>query len=242
MKISTSALNKVILGFFLVGFFNSSAQEVPVDTSFVNSYYLNKKAMQEFVPVRFPTVVFVGNSITEQGLWREWFPEIPVLNRGIGGDNCWGLDARIGKILDSKPAAIFMLIGINDLGRGLSPDLIGGKYEQIIRRIMNESPGAMLLLHTVLPVNEKTIRFDYMKGKTQKILELNTVIRRLADKYDLNLLDLHEIFADEQNQMPEELTVDGLHLNFAGYRVWIRALKESGVFREFENNDKEIFG
>lgn len=107
---------------------------------------------------------------------------------------------------------------------------------------MNESPGTMLLLHTVLPVNEKNIRFDYMKGKTQKILELNTVIRRLADKYDLNLLDLHEIFADEQNQMPEELTVDGLHLNFAGYRVWIRALKESGVFREFENNDKEIFG
>ena len=31
-------------------------------------------------------VVLLGDSITEQGLWQEWFSGQPVLNRGISGE------------------------------------------------------------------------------------------------------------------------------------------------------------
>jgi lysophospholipase L1-like esterase len=208
-----------------------SAQETAVDTSYANSYYLYKRSMHESVRVHSWNVVFMGNSITERGLWGEWFPEIPVLNRGIGGDNCWGVDARLGTLLEAKPTVIFFLIGINDLGRGLPPDLISTKYEQIICRIKNESRNTRLVLHTVLPINETNITFEYMKGKTPKILELNKRIRQLAKEYNVKLIDLHQVFADGQNQMPDKLVIDGLHLNNAGYQLWIKTLNESGILR-----------
>jgi hypothetical protein len=31
-------------------------------------------------------VVFLGDSITAGGAWHEWFPDVPVVNRGIDGD------------------------------------------------------------------------------------------------------------------------------------------------------------
>jgi lysophospholipase L1-like esterase len=117
------------------------------------------------------------------------------------------------------------------LGRGLPPELIADKYEQVIIRIKNESRRTRLVLHTVLPINEKTITFDYMKGKTPKIQELNKKIRHLADSYALELIDLHQVLADDQNQLPDELAVDGLHLNYVGYQQWIKALEASGVLR-----------
>jgi len=40
-------------------------------------------------------VLFLGDSITEQGMWHEWLPEVPTLNRGIGGDTVHEVQARL---------------------------------------------------------------------------------------------------------------------------------------------------
>ena len=50
-------------------------------------------------------------------------------------------------------------------------------------------------------------------------MELNKKTRHLADAYDLGLIGLHQIFGD-QNQVPEELVIDGLYLNNAGSQRW----------------------
>ncbi|MDK2840668.1 MAG: hypothetical protein PWQ17_173 [Anaerophaga sp.] len=208
---------------------NVSGQEAKVDTSYANDYYLNKRAMHETVEVKPWHVVFLGNSITERGLWNEWFPSVPLVNRGIGGDNCWGVYARLNPILKGKPAAIFMMIGINDLGRGLSADLIASKYAQIIQKVKSDSPGTRLVLQTVLPINESTIRYDYMKGKTSAIKALNEHIRELGNRYNLQVIDLYRVFAGDGDQLPEELCIDGLHLNEKGYQVWIKYFEEHKV-------------
>jgi lysophospholipase L1-like esterase len=212
------------------GAFQAAGQEAKVDTSYANEYYLNKRDLQEAIPVHSWNIVFLGNSITERGLWSELFPAVPVLNRGIGGDNCWGVYARLDSILTGKPASIYLLIGINDLGRGLPVKLIAMKYEQIIRKIRKDSPGTRLFLQTVLPINETTIRYEYMKGKTAGILTLNDHIRELASKYDLPLLDLFSAFADGQKQLPASLCVDGLHLNGVGYSQWKEFYLQCGIF------------
>lgn len=205
-------------------------QEAKVDTSYANEYYLNKRDLQEAIPVRSWNVVFLGNSITERGLWSEMFPAVPVLNRGIGGDNCWGVYARLNPILKGNPASIFLLIGINDLGRGIPVEMIANKYEQIIQKISRDSPGTRLVVQTVLPINEKTIPYAYMKGKTSGILALNDHIRKLASKYNLLLLDLFEVFVEKDDQLPESMCVDGLHLNGNGYSHWKDFYLQSGVF------------
>lgn len=205
-----------------------STEKAEVDTSYQNDYYQNKVMMHETVEVHPWNVVFLGNSITERGMWNEWFPAVPVLNRGVGGDNAWGVYHRLDLILKGKPVQIFLLIGINDLGRGIPVKMIASKYEQIIKKVLSDSPGTMLVLQTVFPINEANIVFEYMKGKTSQIKALNKHIVNLAKDYDLSLIDLHKHFSDNESQMPERYTVDGLHLNADGYRKWIRLLQEQG--------------
>lgn len=215
----------LLLPFLLINSGVLLGQESKIDTSYANNYYLNKRALHETVKVRPWNVVFLGNSITERGLWSEWFPSIPVLNRGIGGDNCWGVYARLDSILAGKPSVIILMIGINDLGRGIPVNLILDKYEQIIQKIKDVSPRTRLVLQTVLPINEAIIWYDYMKGKTPKINELNIGIRKLGAEYKLTVVDLHELFSKENDQLPENMCVDGLHLNEKGYQVWVDYFK-----------------
>ncbi|MGM0376852.1 MAG: GDSL-type esterase/lipase family protein [Bacteroidota bacterium] len=216
----------VQMSFGMNGF--SSSEKAEVDTSFQNDYYQNKVMMHETVKVTPWNVVFLGNSIIERGMWSEWFPAVPVLNRGIGGDNVWGVYNRLEPVLKGEPAKIFLLIGINDLGRGIPVKMIASKYEQIIKKVIAESPDTRMVLQTVLPLNEENLAFDYLEGATPQIEALNRHIRAFAEQYKLSLVDLHKHFADDESQMPEGFVVDGLHLNAEGYREWLKLLQETG--------------
>ena len=60
--------------------------------------------------------VFYGDSITSAWPLHEFFPNHSLLNRGIGGDNVYGLRHRLADdVLPYKPSRVFMLIGINGI-------------------------------------------------------------------------------------------------------------------------------
>ena len=46
----------------------------------------DRRATFEALPPAADRVVFLGDSITEGGMWEEWFPELRTANRGVGGD------------------------------------------------------------------------------------------------------------------------------------------------------------
>ena len=67
-------------------------------------------------PLKRGDIIFLGNSITAEGKnWSVRLNNPNIRNRGIGGDTTDGVLARTGEIVDSKPTAVFLLIGINDL-------------------------------------------------------------------------------------------------------------------------------
>ncbi|MGB9898194.1 GDSL-type esterase/lipase family protein, partial [Thermanaerothrix sp.] len=66
-------------------------------------------------PVKAGDIVFLGDSITDGARWDELFPGLSVKNRGINADTTRGVLARLDSILQGQPAAIFLLIGTNDL-------------------------------------------------------------------------------------------------------------------------------
>ena len=67
-------------------------------------------------------VVLLGDSITEGGVWNELLPELPVLNRGVGGETSAQVLARLDLVLNA-PSAVVLLIGTNDLSSGVSTAL-----------------------------------------------------------------------------------------------------------------------
>jgi len=213
-----------LCGSICIGLANMAAAQ-KIDSSYANTYYQGRMELFNTLPPQKNAIVFLGNSITERGAWGELLPGVKVMNRGIGGDNTFGVLARLEGVVAASPHKLFLLIGINDLSRGLPKAVILRNYERIISYIRRHSPKTKIYVQSVLPLNEPLTKAPYLKNKKDSILQLNAGIRQIADKYRLPYLNLHEVFADDNGDLKAELTADGIHLKPAGYVVWVAYLK-----------------
>ena len=173
----------------------------------------------QFAEVGVPAdrIVFLGDSISEFGLWDEWFPDRPVLNRGIGGETSAQVLARLDTAI-SEPQAVFLLIGTNDLAAGVSEDQIVRNVRSILQGIEDRAPGTPVFLQSVMP---RTADFR------AEIETLNSRYRRLAKSFAAHVqyVDLWPDLVDETGCLKKEYTLDRLHLNGAGYRAWVDILR-----------------
>lgn len=212
----------------LLGFvpFLANAQETnAIDSSYHNWYYESRQDFyNQLVDMKYD-VVFLGNSITERGYWQELIgPKIAVANRGIGGDNTFGVLARLESIVQLRPKKIFLMIGINDIGRGLSQDIIISNYRKILEYLQGHLPQTRIYLQSVLPLHEELLSYDYLKGKNPLVTQLNQELEKLARTSNIEYVDLHPIFS-LNGKLRAEYTTDGIHLNPLAYSVWVNELK-----------------
>ncbi len=196
------------------------------DSSYANGYYVERvKYFDSLHPIK-KSIVFLGNSITEVGAWAEVLPGEQVINRGISGDNSFGVYARLDQVLAIKPRKIFLTIGVNDIKRGTPLDYIVNNYERIAAKVKAVSPRTKLYFQSVLPVTESVLANIYVKITNSKIKQLNERMKAVAAKYDCPYIDLHPVFVDDNGQLKRELTTDGLHLKQAAYILWANYLKK----------------
>ena len=167
-------------------------------------------------PVERGDIVLLGDSLTEQGLWNEWFPALPVRNRGIGGDSTGGLLARVTTDTTPGLAAAFVLIGTNDLVLGVSDDEIVGNIRAILKRLRTDSPEAEIYLQSILPRKEKF---------AERIRTLNERLKLVCPDEGAVWIDLWPAFVDEVSALRAEYTLDDLHLTGRGYASWVKILR-----------------
>lgn len=196
------------------------------DTSYHNWYYAQRMELYNSIPAEPHDIVFLGNSITERGDWQELIPGVKIANRGIGGDITFGVLARLDNVIALKPDKLFLLIGINDIGRFFPVELIVDNYRKIVERLRMDLPKTRIYVQSVLPLNESVLQYDYLKGHKERILQLNTEIGRLARGHNLVYVDLHEVFADGNGDLKTQYTSDGIHVNPAAYIDWVAFLKK----------------
>jgi len=123
-------------------------------------------------------------------------------------------------VIDLHPRVVVILAGTND---------IGGRYGPIPARATEgnlESMAELALLHrikvvlsSILPVCDCHGQTQTVKRPAAQILTLNSWMKQYASEHKLVYLDYHAAMVDERGMLREDLTVDGLHPNEAGYRV-----------------------
>lgn len=197
-----------------------------VDSSYKNWYYEGRMELYDQLNNQPADILFLGNSITERGEWAELLPGRKIANRGIGGDNTFGVLARLDGVIKQKPKKIFLLIGINDIGRGLPTEVILSNYRQIVSRLTQSLPETKLIIQSVLPMNEGKLPYDYLKGKAAKVKALNEGIVLITTEFNLTYLNLHELFADGKGELKAGYTKDGIHIEPAAYVDWVNWLKK----------------
>lgn len=202
----------------------ANGQQVQWDSTYRPGYYALRVEQFKSYPDASTDFVFLGNSITAGTDWNELLDITNAKNRGISGDISFGVLERLQEVTEGKPAKIFILIGINDISRNIPDSVILGNYKKIIRRIRADSPATKIYFNTLLPVNN-TFRARNHFNKDEHILFINAELKKIAGTEKITLIDLYTPFLDAENKLEKKYTMDGLHLNAAGYKVWASLLK-----------------
>jgi lysophospholipase L1-like esterase len=180
-------------------------------------YYEFRTKLFEISKIPSKPIVFLGDSLTDQGEWQELFGfAAPVLNRGIGGDTSVGVLHRIEQITALKPQAVFLMIGTND-GQliGFSPADTARTCSEIVKALHRDSPETRIYIEAILPTS--TPRFNAWEQ------EANTRIAALADNRAIFFVDFRDRFT-ENGMLAKRLSSDGIHLSAEGYQTWKSAL------------------
>lgn len=219
--------------FFTVILFNShisaAIAQTTYDSSFHFYYYDQKLSFFKQMPVKKNVIVWMGDSITDGGEWNELFPNQHTLNRGISADNTFGLLNRISEVIKRKPRKIFILIGINDIARGIPDEVILRNYRRITDSFQLQTPSTKIYFQTILPANNDFTEFKDHQNKTDHVLFINRKIKKLCDEKKLVYVNLYDAFLDAKGKLDKRYTNDGLHLTGEGYLKW-KELLTSGNY------------
>ena len=213
------------LVFVLSILFASGQGTKPPDSAYRPPSYTSRLNLFRSYPHSTTDVVFLGNSITAGVDWNELLQLPAARNRGISGDITYGVLDRLDEVIEGHPAKVFILIGINDIGRNIPDSLIHRNHEWMIQRIQAGSPKTKIYFETLLPVNNTFTQHPTHYNKDEHIKAVNEGLQQLAVKYHITLIPLHDHFLDAQGRLNAEWTLDGLHLNAKGYQVWKTVLK-----------------
>src|SRR5262249_29644024 len=155
--------------------------------------------------------------ITEGIDWRELFPDVRILNRGIAGDTSAGVLNRLDEVIARHPKVVFLMIGVNDLQMGVPVPTINAHIRSIV---------AALLQSQIRVVLQKTlyVTAGYRSQINNKVNELNDLLSDLCGGPQVLCLNLNQILADGGALSPS-FSLDGLHLNTAGYLAWKNEIK-----------------
>jgi lysophospholipase L1-like esterase len=149
-----------------------------------------------------------------------------VRNRGISGDITFGVLERLHQVTEGQPKKIFILIGINDVSRNIPDSIIANNYRRIVQQIQANSPRTKIYFQTLMPVNNEFTQFKNHYNKDEHILWLNDQIKKIGNEYHIEVIDLYPHFLNSQNKLDKKFTLDGLHPNAEGYKVWASVLKK----------------
>ncbi len=171
-------------------------------------------------------IVFLGDSLVDWFPVERYFPQAPVINRGIAGERVGDrlrphLRGRLDwSVADLKPRAVFLMCGVNDL---MWPDVATADVEEGYRMLLADlrkaAPGARVYVHALLPT-----RGEYARHNA-RIREFNPRLKKIAEEFACSYLDFHAEFCDAAGELDPAFTTDGLHLSEAGHARWAKLLR-----------------
>ena len=209
-------------------FISIQAQNLRYDTiRYARDYYQERVALFQREKMQKDGIIFLGNSIIQFGDWKKLAGDSSIVNRGIAGDNTFGVLDRLEDVLVREPRKVFIEIGINDLSQNIPIPIIVKNILTIVNRIRSSSPQARIYILSILPTNDN-VKNEYPDAfnKNSQANEANKQIMREAREHKFMFIDANKKLRDTTGKLSEKYAEpDGLHLNDQGYQVLIGLLK-----------------
>ena len=197
--------------------------------------------MMAFISQKKTRVIFFGDSITQAGVNAGGYikridsmckaeaaeDKYEFIGAGIGGNKVYDLYLRIeNDVLAKEPDMVIIYIGVNDVwhkassGTGTDADKFEKFYQAIIDKL--KAKNLRIILCTPATIGEK---IDFSNPQDGDMNEYSNIIRRIAKKNELTVVDLRRAFLDynlknnPDNKDRGILTTDRVHLNAKGNQL-----------------------
>lgn len=175
-------------------------------------------------------IVFIGDSITEGANFKDYFDNAIILNKGISGDTTIGILKRLDDdVYKYQPAKVFLLIGINDIGRNYKNENTIQNIEEIIINIKENCPNTEIYLQSIYPINntnDKKIYKAFFEFRNNKdVIYINNKIKDIAENNKITYIDVYSHLLDNENNLKLSYTKEGLHLTKDGYDEAFKIIK-----------------
>lgn len=115
-------------------------------------------------------------------------------------------------------AKIYIMLGINELGRGTTEDFVT-KYKEVIDRIHTLQPRAIIYIQSIMHVSGEKAASDPVFNNVN-INERNAALATLANNKDIFYLDVNEAVSDTEGNLFKEYSFDGIHLKAEYIGTW----------------------
>ncbi len=207
----------------------------PVDYSLTScSYELGRFDFHYKPEPANPKIVMFGNSIIRRADWQKLLDRADVSNLGISGDRTICMCDRLQYLRGKNAKFWFIEGGINDLPYATT-DSIFRNYQRIVAFVKDEGaiPVINLVFYTAPVLPRKRLARVHDPGLRDSITVLNSKLKAFARSNKLDVIDLNPVIADRNKVMKKEFSDDGLHLNEAGYREWVKLI--NAVLDKYED-------
>ena len=171
--------------------------------------------------------VFIGDSITanwrnpEKGGHPEFFTSNNFLAMGYSGKTTASLKKLFkASVINENPRQVVILAGINDVAQNDGEYVPNEKIVENLAWMANEATknGIRVVLCSVTPSTSFWWSKD-ISHPEKIIIELNKLIKALADEKGYAYADYHSALKDGSDGILSTYSNDAIHPNLAGYTV-----------------------
>ncbi|MEO7934692.1 MAG: SGNH/GDSL hydrolase family protein [Dokdonella sp.] len=173
-------------------------------------------------PPKTGGVLFIGSSSIR--FWESLqadFPDVPIIRRGFGGSEIRDTTHFADRIIiPYHPRLIVLYAGDNDLAAGRTPEQVRDDFVGFVKRVRRDLPDVGIAYIAIKPSPARANLLDKMR-------EANALISRVAKSGTaIKTIDVFTPMLDARGKpRPELFGDDGLHMNRAGYALWISTIR-----------------
>ncbi len=181
------------------------------------------KKLDSLKPAPKNGILFIGSSSLRKWVALEdIFGSYNAINRGFGGSTLNDAIYYNQDLMDHhEPCQVIIYSGENDIAEGnVSAAMVLKRFKTLFNLIRQKAPG--------VPIGFISIKPSPSRAKYLPItIESNNLIKRfLRSQRHTVFIDVFKEMLDKHQQIrPELFGPDMLHMNDAGYEIWIKAIK-----------------
>ncbi len=193
---------------------------IHVVTNALTKKVVNYEVLNEFAPKN--PIVFLGDSLTDLYPVHEFIHDDRIINRGISNETTYDIENRLKDIAALSPSCVILLCGINDFLRlkGVKkPKAVAERVIVVAKKLAENCKDVRVV--SLYPINKgktKLSPFYLRKTSNEKIRATNALLESLCKVSGFKFINLNPLLRDEEGNLKDGFTFEGLHLNLTGYK------------------------